>query len=79
MYSERSTSICKLCRSASGRPSPAHDLDPLIALVDPDVVAETAQRAGDEICELALAGRAVAITEDENGRLAAPPKAPVSV
>ena len=33
---------------------PPHDLDPLVTLVDPDVVAEAAQKAGDEIGEIPL-------------------------
>src|SRR5713226_2253164 len=45
----------------------AHDLDPLVPLVDPHVVAELAQKPRDALSELAAAGRAVAVTEDEIG------------
>src|SRR5229473_5109828 len=43
----------------------ADDLDALIALVDAHVVAEAAQKAGDEIGETGGAGRAVAVAQHE--------------
>src|SRR3954469_14218725 len=60
-------------------PVPPHDLDPLVTLVDPDIVSEAAQKAGDEIGEILLAGRAVAVAENEIPVFAPPPEAPVSV
>ena len=64
----------------SGRAAlPAHDLDPLVALVDAHVVAEAAQKAGDEIGEFPLAGRAVAVAQHEIGIDAAPSRGAVPV
>src|SRR5437763_5934871 len=42
-------------------PLAADNLDALVAFVDPDVVAEPAQEAGDEIGKFRSAGRAIAI------------------
>src|SRR6266851_195229 len=43
----------------------AHDLDALITLVDAHVVTKAAQEVGDEIGEIAGAGRAIAVAEHE--------------